>query len=116
MYWLLLILINPRYAGCRVFAIICFALFRYHERAIRWTGYHPRYPLFATSSDDGSVHVFHGMVYSDLMRNPLVVPVKVLKGHRVINQLGVLACVFHPTQPWLFTAGADGQIHLFQDI
>ena len=70
----------------------------------------------ASSSDDGSVHVFHGMVYSDLMRNPLVIPVKILKGHKLVKKLGVLSIVFHPTQPWLFSAGADGKIHLYQDI
>lgn len=89
---------------------------RYHEKALRSVNFHPRYPLMASSSDDGTVHVFHSMVYSDLMRNPLVVPVKVLRGHSVVNKLGVIASIFHPTQPWLFTAGADGKIHLYQDI
>jgi len=90
---------------------------KYHERAIRSVGFHRRYPLMASSSDDGSIHVFHSMVYSDLMRNPLVVPVKVLRGgHSVVNKLGVLDFVFHPTQPWLFSAGADGKIILYQDI
>ncbi|EED87521.1 predicted protein [Thalassiosira pseudonana CCMP1335] len=89
---------------------------KYHERALRSVGFHPRYPLMASASDDGSIHVFHSMVYSDLMRNPLIVPVKVLRGHSVVNSLGALAMVFHPTQPWLFSAGADGKIHLFQDL
>mmetsp|Transcript_6560 Transcript_6560/g.11694 ORF Transcript_6560/g.11694 Transcript_6560/m.11694 type:complete len:744 (+) Transcript_6560:142-2373(+) len=90
---------------------------KYHERALRSVGFHPRYPLMASASDDGSIHVFHSMVYSDLMRNPLIVPVKVLRGHQVVNKsLGALCMVFHPTQPWLFSAGADGNIHLFQDL
>mmetsp|Transcript_17209 Transcript_17209/g.37564 ORF Transcript_17209/g.37564 Transcript_17209/m.37564 type:complete len:892 (+) Transcript_17209:230-2905(+) len=89
---------------------------KYHERALRSVSYHPRYPLLASSSDDGTVHIFHSMVYSDLMRNPLIVPVKILRGHSVVNKFGVLASVFHPTQPWLFSAGADGKIHLYQDI
>lgn len=89
---------------------------KYHERALRSVGFHPRYPLMASAADDGSIHVFHSMVYSDLMRNPLIVPVKVLKGHAVTNSLGALTMVFHPTQPWLFSAGADGKIHLFQDL
>lgn len=89
---------------------------KYHEKALRHVGFHPRYPLMASASDDGSVHVFHSMVYSDLMRNPLVVPVKILRGHSVKNKLGVISLVFHPTQPWLFSAGADGKIHLYQDI
>lgn len=89
---------------------------KYHERALRSVGYHTRYPLMASASDDGVVHVFHSMVYSDLMRNPLVVPVKILKGHTIRNRLGVLSLSFHPTQPWLFSGGADGRILLYQDI
>jgi len=89
---------------------------KYHERALRSVGYHGRYPLMASASDDGAVHVFHSMVYSDLMRNPLLVPVKILRGHSIENKLGVLTLAFHPSQPWLFTGGADGRIFLFQDI
>eukprot|EP00980_Cylindrotheca_fusiformis_P006261 scaffold1340_cov122-Cylindrotheca_fusiformis.AAC.4 len=89
---------------------------KYHERALRSVKYHNRYPLMASASDDGTVHVFHSMVYSDLMRNPLIIPVKILRGHTVRKKLGVLSVSFHPTQPWLFTAGADGRIFLYQDI
>jgi ribosome biogenesis protein ERB1 len=52
-------------------------------------------------------------VYADLMTNPLIVPVKVLRGHRVVDASGVLDVAFHPTQPWLFTAGGDGEALLF---
>jgi ribosome biogenesis protein ERB1 len=89
---------------------------KYHERAVRSCVFHGRYPLMASASDDGAVHVFHSMVYSDLMRNPLIVPVKILRGHTITNKLGVLTSAFHPTQPWLFTGGADGKIFLYQDI
>lgn len=47
------------------------------------------------------------------MQNPLIVPVKTLKAHDVINNLGALDCQFHPTQPWIFSAGADKTIKLF---
>ena len=50
------------------------------------------------------------------MRNPLLVPLKVLRGHGVKDGLSVLALEFHPRQPWVVTAGADGIINLFQDI
>lgn len=93
-----------------------FKTLKYHERALRSCKFHGRYPLMASASDDGAVHVFHSMVYSDLMRNPLIVPVKILRGHTVTKKLGVLTVAFHPTQPWLFTGGADGKIFLFQDI
>ena len=89
---------------------------KYHERAVRAVQFHHRYPLMASASDDGSVHIFHSMVYSDLMRNPLIVPVKILRGHAIQNRHGVLTLAFHPTQPWIFTAGADGKIFLYQDI
>lgn len=86
---------------------------RYHSYAVRGAAFHSTYPLFASSSDDGTAHVFHGRVYADLMTNPLIVPVKILRGHKVVDSAGVLDCAFHPTQPWLFTAGADGDVLLF---
>eukprot|EP00904_Undaria_pinnatifida_P011154 jgi/Undpi1/7169/HiC_scaffold_22.g09643.m1 len=89
---------------------------KYHNKAVRAAQFHRHYPLMASASDDGSVHVFHATVYSDLLRNPLVVPLKILRGHEVTGGLGVMALAFHPRQPWLFTAGADGAVRLFQDI
>lgn len=86
---------------------------KYHEYGVRSVRYHKRYPLFASSSDDGNVHVFHGTVYSDLLTNPLIVPLKVLRGHQVTDDLGVQDIIFHPTQPWIFSAGADSTIRLF---
>ena len=50
---------------------------RYHKQALRDVCYHPKYPPFASRGDDATVHVFHGMVYNDLMQNALIVPVKV---------------------------------------
>jgi len=86
---------------------------KYHTKAVRSVDFHNSYPLFATASDDGKVHIFHDTVYSDLQTNPLIVPVKVLNAHKPIQDLGVLDCIFHPQQPWIFTAGADQVIRLF---
>jgi ribosome biogenesis protein ERB1 len=36
---------------------------KFHEKAVRSVHFHRKYPLFASASDDGSVHVFHCMVY-----------------------------------------------------
>jgi len=69
------------------------------------------------------------------MEDNQLVPVKRLYGHRLqtdkepsrVNgdkeslpgksettfKLAILAVTFHPTQPWLLTAGADGNIGLF---
>ena len=86
---------------------------KYHTKAVRSVSYHPRLPLFCSSSDDGTTQVFHGTVYSDLNTNALIVPLKILKGHGVVDSLGVLANVWHPRQPWLMSAGADHTIRLF---
>ncbi|KAG7458239.1 hypothetical protein MATL_G00236050 [Megalops atlanticus] len=90
-----------------------YKVLRHHKKALRGVAFHRQYPLFASASDDGSVIVCHGMVYNDLLQNPLIVPVKVLKGHAITHDLGVLDVAFHPTQPWVFSSGADGTVRLF---
>ncbi|KAJ2498473.1 Ribosome biogenesis protein erb1, partial [Coemansia sp. RSA 2052] len=86
---------------------------RYHSQAIRQVQFSRKFPLFATASDDGSIQVYHSMVYQDLNQNPLIVPLKILRGHEIRNSLGVLDCLFHPIQPWLLSSGADGTIRLW---
>ncbi|KAG0170402.1 Ribosome biogenesis protein erb1 [Apophysomyces sp. BC1034] len=86
---------------------------RYHTKAVRQVAYHRRYPLFASASDDGTIQIFYGMVYNDLLQNPLIVPVKILRGHETKDGLGVLNIEFHPTQPWIFSSGADGSLRLW---
>ncbi|NXV25663.1 BOP1 protein, partial [Rissa tridactyla] len=90
-----------------------YQLLRHHKKALRSVAFHKHYPLFASGSDDGTVIVCHGMVYNDLLQNPLLVPVKVLKGHAITLDLGVLDVLFHPTQPWVFSSGADGTVRLY---
>ncbi|XP_041423005.1 ribosome biogenesis protein bop1-A isoform X1 [Xenopus laevis] len=90
-----------------------YKVLRHHKKALRAVSFHKSYPLFASGSDDGSVIVCHGMVYNDLLQNPLIVPVKVLRGHAIHRDLGVLDVTFHPTQPWVFSSGADATIRLF---
>ncbi|MQM10560.1 hypothetical protein Taro_043454 [Colocasia esculenta] len=86
---------------------------RTHAKDITNVAFHRSYPLFASSSDDCTAYVFHGMVYSDLNQNPLIVPLEILRGHKDSNGRGVMDCKFHPRQPWLFTAGADSVVKLF---
>ncbi|KAF4978892.1 hypothetical protein FZEAL_4778 [Fusarium zealandicum] len=86
---------------------------RFHPEAIRAVKYHRSLPLFADASDDGTLQIFHGKVVSDLMENATIVPVKMLKGHKVINKLGVLDVDWHPKHPWCLSAGADGTCRLW---
>ncbi|KAG9235624.1 putative ribosome biogenesis protein erb1 [Amylocarpus encephaloides] len=87
---------------------------RFHHKAIRAVKYHKGgFPLFADASDDGSLQIFHGKVVSDLMENATIVPVKVLKGHKVKSALGVMDIDWHPREPWCVSAGADGTCRLW---
>ena len=81
---------------------------RYHPKAIRSLQFSTAHPLFLSASDDGTVHVFHATVYSDLMTEPLIVPLKVLRGHEIKESLGVLEARWHPKEPWIVSVGADG--------
>ena len=87
---------------------------RYHQKAIRAVKFHQGgLPLFADASDDGSLQIFHGKIVGDMMENASIVPLKVLKGHQVKKDLGVLDLDWHPTQPWCVSAGADGTCRMW---
>ncbi|XP_058108486.1 ribosome biogenesis protein BOP1 homolog isoform X2 [Magnolia sinica] len=90
-----------------------YRILKSHPKDITNVAFHRSYPLFASCSEDCTAYVFHGMVYSDLNQNPLIVPLEILRGHNSTNGRGVMDCKFHPRQPWLFTAGADSVIKLF---
>ncbi|KAL1114975.1 hypothetical protein AAG570_007798 [Ranatra chinensis] len=84
-----------------------------HNAAVRSVAFHPRYHLFASVSDDRSVIISYGMVYNDLLKNALVVPLKRLSHHGCYDDFSVMDVIYHPTQPWVFTCGADGKIFLY---
>jgi ribosome biogenesis protein ERB1 len=90
---------------------------RYHTAGVRRVAFHQGgLPLLATASDDGTLHVFHARVFpGDFTQNPVIVPVKILRGHAVQGGLGVLDFAWHPTQPWLVSSGADGSVRLWRD-
>ena len=86
---------------------------RLHSYAVRGVAFHKRYPLFASGSDDRGLIVCHGMVYNDLLKNALIVPLKRLSDHEKYNDFGVFDVKFHPMQPWVFSSGADSTIRLY---
>ena len=47
------------------------------------------------------------------MKDPLLVPVKVLGGHQSFDGYCALDIAWHPYQPYIFTAGADATIRLW---
>lgn len=50
---------------------------------------------------------------SDLLQNPLLVPLKQLAGGARAADLVVLELRWHPAQPWLLAACADGTLRLY---
>ncbi|CAJ2501181.1 Uu.00g040340.m01.CDS01 [Anthostomella pinea] len=86
---------------------------RFHEQAIRSVKFHRSYPIWADSSDDGTIQIYHGKVVNDLMEAPQIVPLKTLSGHKVKQRLGVTDIDWHPKNPWIVSAGADGSIRLW---
>lgn len=47
------------------------------------------------------------------MQNALIVPLRRLEHHERVNDFGAFDVVFHPTQPWLFSSGADNTVRLY---
>eukprot|EP00916_Digyalum_oweni_P001818 GHVL01003494.1.p1 GENE.GHVL01003494.1~~GHVL01003494.1.p1 ORF type:complete len:709 (+),score=93.93 GHVL01003494.1:34-2160(+) len=88
--------------------------FRYHDKAVRQVEFHNHYPLLMSCSDDATIHILHAQVFADVLRSPLIIPVKTLEGgHTISRSFGILDCKWHPIQPWLFSAGADGRVILW---
>ncbi|OSX74348.1 hypothetical protein BU14_0293s0019 [Porphyra umbilicalis] len=93
-----------------------YKVLRGHPMAVRSLAIHPTLPLFADGGDEGGVHVWHGRVFDDLDKNPLIVPLKRMRGHTTAASLGVMDLAWHPRLPWLFSAGADGAIRMYADV
>lgn len=82
--------------------------------------------LFTSSTQRCTSRDRNELSRSDFVHNALIIPLKVLRGHVVKDDLGVMDTQFHPTQvgakgdcheqPWIITAGADGSVRLFINI
>ncbi|KAL9109438.1 MAG: hypothetical protein Q9227_005946 [Pyrenula ochraceoflavens] len=86
---------------------------RYHDKAIRTVKWHPRLPLFVDGSDDGMCQVFHGQVGRGMMENASVVPLKVLRGHKVKGGVGVMEVDWHPREAVCCSVGGDGKVRIW---
>mmetsp|Transcript_15531 Transcript_15531/g.63327 ORF Transcript_15531/g.63327 Transcript_15531/m.63327 type:complete len:110 (-) Transcript_15531:137-466(-) len=94
-----------------------YKILRNHDEAIREARFHPKLPLFADCSDDGTVFVSHGMVYNDLLQNALIVPLKRIdKKSAETPKLRATTLAWHPNLPWLLTASGDKKIYLFTNV
>lgn len=91
-----------------------YKVLRYHEAPARAVAFHKKYPLFASCSDDGTIHFFHNTVFDDdFTKDPVIIPIRPIRAHRIKDASGILHIKFHPQQPWIFSCGADKTIRLF---
>lgn len=66
----------------------------------------------AAKALNANIH-FRLFISSDLLQNPLIVPLKKLQTHKQHDDFGIFDVFWHPTQPWLFSSGADATIRLY---
>ncbi|VAI35903.1 unnamed protein product [Triticum turgidum subsp. durum] len=78
-----------------------YKMLKNHSKDITSVTFHRRYPLFASSSEDCTAHVFHGMVYADLNQNPLIVPLEILRGHLSSDRRDILTFIKAVIWQWL---------------
>ncbi len=86
---------------------------QYHEQGVTSTHFHEQYPLMASASNDGSIHIFHFKVDNQTVNDAVILPLKVLKGHIKKEGEGVKMVKFHPKQPWIFSIGVDKKVYLW---
>lgn len=86
---------------------------QYHEQGVTSTHFHEQYPLMASASNDGSIHIFHFKVDNQTVNDAVILPLKVLKGHLKKEGEGVKMVKFHPKQPWIFSVGVDKKVYLW---
>ena len=75
--------------------------------------FHPRLPLFGVALSIGLMQVFYLRLDDDLLREPAIVPLKLIRVPGD-DSAGAVKCTFHPRQPWIICArGANS--FLFTD-
>ncbi len=79
-----------------------FKIMDYHGDKIKVVSYHAQYPLFASCSRNGKLLVYHAAISNDLLQDPVIVPLKVLKpdtnnnGNLYFNIFSVNLLLFPP--------------------
>ena len=65
--------------------------------------FHPRLPLFGVALSIGLMQVFYVKLEDDLLREPAIVPLKLIRVPGD-DTAGAVKCTFHPRQPWIICA------------
>jgi len=68
------------------------------------SSFHNQLPLFAVTLSSGLTQIFHRRVMDDILRTPVIVPLKALACDAAQGTSDSSDCVFHGTQPWIFAS------------
>ena len=96
-----------------------FKIMEYHQDKIKNVSFHSQYPLFSSCSKNGKLLLYHATISADMIKDPIIVPLKVLKPQNTDNTCKIFfylvltySC-FHPKHPWVFTSGEDNLIRMW---
>ncbi|MEN2499085.1 MAG: Ribosome biogenesis protein erb1 [Marteilia pararefringens] len=85
-----------------------------HSEIVTDVKFHSTSDLFCSASEDGSTVVYDGKVFSDLMKNPEIMPIKKISAHsKTTNEPGVTCVTFTSKLNNIISGGHDKLIRLF---
>jgi ribosome biogenesis protein ERB1 len=62
-----------------------FKIMDYHGDKIKNVSFHSDYPLFSSCSKNGKLLLYHATISTDMIKDPVIVPLKVLKPQNTDN-------------------------------
>ena len=83
----------------------------YHGDKIKVVNFHATYPLFSSCSRNGKLLVYHATIYQDLIQDPVIVPLKVLKPLNTTNNSTISIFKFFSSNFLLLPSQAALDIH-----
>ncbi|KAI0982817.1 hypothetical protein GJ496_003037 [Pomphorhynchus laevis] len=90
-----------------------------HKTTVQSLSLHNKLPLLATASNDGKIVITHARVYTDLLKEPLIMPVKVFQLPRIRDDNCLIPRIlmsFHPQYAWILSASSIDTVNEFTHI
>ncbi|KAK6590884.1 hypothetical protein RS030_111869 [Cryptosporidium xiaoi] len=82
-----------------------YKLLRYSDSSIKQVQFHLNKSMIFTANKNGNINIFHSRMPSDIMSDPVFIPLKLIREEFST----VTSAVWHPKQPWIFSSGVNKQ-------